>query len=496
MSTWPPPAPGPGGPSVAPGGIEVGGAHYPVAPPTEWPAHAPMLAPVPPVDGTPAGPPGGGGGRTPALVAAGVVVALLLVAVGVAALTRSGGGDDTATDTTVDLSDPEITAPPSEDPLDPFGGTMPTLPDLGGLDPDEFARPLDEVLPELIAFVERTRGQRFVTEPEVVALDDADFEARYREVQESEGIDLSAESVTGVALGLFDEGTDLTAVAEDTGAAAVAGFYLPTTDELYVRGSTVTPFVQKIIVHELTHALDDQIVDLTRLDELAERTDESAFASLVLVEGTASYVMAEFQAQLPPDEAAALEAEELMSGIDGLMTMFAVPVSYLIEMQIPYSTGQRFVADLVAEGGTAAIDAAYADPPTTSEQVLDADVYRAHEPAVALAPLAADGDVAERGAFGAVDLRMLEHAGGAGLPGLTGDPALIEPIEGYGGGTFVSWTEGSTSCIRIEVVGDDAAASTAIAELVGDWARTVGGADVGSRPGGTGVPVVTAERCA
>ncbi|QYG92159.1 hypothetical protein HC251_06700 [Iamia sp. SCSIO 61187] len=505
MADWPssPPVadraePSPGGGT----GLQVGGARYPDRPPEHWPAYAP-----PPASawGVPAGPPPpgpDGGGPRPWPVAAAVlaiVVVLGLVIVGVGAVVSSSDdAQDEATDTTIDLSDPEITAPPSEEPIQPTLPNMPSLPELtpGGPDPAEQARPLAEVLPEIIDFVEETRGQEFRTDPVVQAVPDDEFVGLLEDAQAEEADALVAAGVTDAALGLIPPGTDLAAIAAEAGAVSVLGFYDPETDELYVKGDVITPFVQTVIAHELTHALDDQVFDLGRLDAMVEAGDESAFGFLALVEGTASFVGDAYRAQLSPEDAAAADAEELALGFDQLPSLIDIPPAYLVESLVPYASGQRFVEALLDAGGTTAVDAAYMDPPTTSEQVLDPAVYEAGEEAVDLNDLVAPGEVVDEGTFGAADLRLLEVVSDPMSALVDPDVGLLEPFEGFGGGQYVSWTEGGESCVLLEAVGDDAAGSAAIADALDAWAAAAPGASVGSRVGGNGLDVITATRCA
>ena len=256
----------------------------------------------------------------------------------------------------------------------------------------------------------------------------------------------------------------------------------------------MTPFVQVVIAHELTHALDDQHFDLSQLDELEEQADEAAFAYLSLVEGTASFVGDAYKAQLAPDDAAAYQAEEYAIGLEQLPSAMGLPPFLLIGGQVPYASGQRFVEGLVDGGGMAAVDAAYADPPTTSEQILDPAVAAAAEAPVALTPPEAPAgvEVVEEGAFGAVDLRLLEVVSDPLTALIDPNIGQIEPVPGFGGGRYVSWTDGGQSCIALEAVGDDAAGSATIADALEAWAGAAPGAEVGSRTGGSGVDVITA----
>lgn len=497
MADWP------SGPPTAPPapGLRVGGAAYPTRPPEQWPDHAPGPAwggppgsgPVPPPDDDRSD-------RTwPVVVTAVAVVAVLaLVIVGVGTFVSSSDGDDEATDTTVDLSDPEITAPPSEEPIEP---TMPSLPGLdpgSGVDPTERAQPLEDVLPDIIRFVEETRGQQFVTEPDVQAVPDDEFEQHLADAQAEEMEDLEATAVAGTALGQLPPGFDLEEATNGLAATSVLGFYDPDSEELFVKGDQVTPFVQHVIAHELTHALDDQVFDLGRLDELTTRGDESAFGFLSLVEGTASYVGSAYRDQLSPEDAEAFEAEQYALGLDQLPSAMGLPPILLVEGQVPYASGERFVEALLAEGGTAELDTAYGEPPTTSEQILEPDVFLAGEGAVTLRPLEAPSgaEVADQGAFGAADLRLLDLVSDPMSTLIDPNVGALEPVPGYGGGQYVSWTEGGRSCISLEAVGDDAAGSSTIQEALETWADFAPGAEVSSRVGGNGLDVITAQRCA
>ena len=81
----------------------------------------------------------------------------------------------------------------------------------------------------------------------------------------------------------------------------VVGFYDPETGELVYLGSGDLGFTERLtLAHELTHALDDQTFDLTRLDALVDACqDERAAAALGLVEGSAQYFSAASMTENP-----------------------------------------------------------------------------------------------------------------------------------------------------------------------------------------------------
>jgi len=484
-----PPSPPPSG------GLTAGGAEYPAGPPEQWPAWSPLPAPPGPGDPWAAPAPGPGpSGKGPALVVIGVVIALVLVVVAGVILTNDDPDDlASGSTTTIDLDDP----PPSTSPL-PTMPTMPSIPDLGpDTDPEALARPLEEVLPELIAFVETQRGHRFTTAPVVQAVPEDEFLAALEATtDEAEIAQLRRDSVAEQALGLITPGTDLAEISRELAAAGVVGFYEPETAELLVRGDSITPFVQTVIVHELTHALDDQTFDLQRLDAMVEQPDETAVGFVTLVEGTAKWVETAFREQLSPEELAAVEAEELQFGLEQGPDLLDIPLPFLIESQVPYTVGLQMVTALTEVGGVASLDAAFADPPVTSEQVLDPDAYEAREPSVAVPAPEADGPVVDEGDFGALDLFLLGVAADPMSAGPALASGLIEAPEGFGGGSYVSWGSAAQACVRVTLAGEGESGAAAIDEITSSWRSAFGGAQVGTAPGPGGTTLITLFRCA
>lgn len=428
------------------------------------------------------------------LVAVAVVAVLVLVAV-LALGGLLGGGDDPldvadpGTEAPLPTApDPGATVPPLDPSLPPVAPSLPDLPEIDpNVDPEALARPLAEVAPEIVAFVEAERGHRFSAPPSVAGLPDAEFEERFLAAQDGEPV-LDPETEAWLrALGLLPPEVDAEEAFTDLLSSAVQGFYDPETDELAVRGDVVTPYVQTVIAHELTHALDDQIFDLTRLDALAERADESAFAFQTLVEGSARVVELAYESEaLDPEEQAAVDAEKLGPllqpndpgpGDPGAATEL---VALGLMLVLPYGNGQRLVDALLTQGASA-LDAAFRAPPTTSEQVLDPAVYAAGERAVDVEDPEADGPEVGRGSFGAVDVRILELVADPMAVAARVDPELlfdlvfaVEPLDGFGGGEYVTWGEGDRACIRANLAGDDVAGAAAITEVVEAWAEVVG----------------------
>ncbi len=180
----------------------------------------------------------------------------------------------------------------------------------------------------------------------------------------------------------------------------MAGFYDTETKELVVRGPHLTPFVRQVLVHELTHALDDQHFDLDPdfLD------DEAALAFEALVEGDAVVVESRYLASLPEAErqAAAAEEEATFGGAGGRIPDIEAELG-----AFPYRDGPRLVAALLAAGGPGRLDAAFRSPPVSSAEVLHPERFLDGPGRATVPPVAAEGRVVDDGVLGEVVLRLV-----------------------------------------------------------------------------------------
>ena len=323
--------------------------------------------------------------------------------------------------------------------------------------------PIDDVLDDLITFVEEERGLTFEQRPEVRVAPDDEFEPAL--LERVAGVeDLVAQDETLYrALGLIDADADLLELSKLSMAEAVLGFYDPETNELLVRGEGDGHFLRQVVVHELTHALDDQRFDLDR-PELDRAPDESSFGFSALVEGSATRVenayledLSTFQKDQAENEAAwfSHEIDSVEGGSIALATL-----SYA-----PYTYGERLV-DSLAGGGLDELDAAFDAPPLTSEQVLFPTRYERREPAVEVSPPSADGAVVDRGVLGAL---MIDTLLTGGIDSLYGD-GLGDAADGWGGDAYVTWRDAAgRSCARFRVVGDTPADTAELQVAFVDW---------------------------
>lgn len=327
---------------------------------------------------------------------------------------------------------------------------------------------VDALLPALQAFVELERGLPFLEPVEVEVLDDDDFlAALYEEpddaAQPQEGRDAEQ---TLVALGLLDDDVDLDEAVGDSLDAGVVGFYDPADDRLVVRGQDIDPFVELVLVHELTHAVQDQHFDLHR-PEVDEADDERALAFDALVEGDASRVeLAWFEAQSPA-------RQEQIAEMFG--DQLAGPAGEAVVEDLlgfPYYAGPEYVDALLGSGGQPALDAAFTDPPTTTEQVLDPT---GAGQAAAVARPDVEGEVVDEGVLGVLGLALL----------LGTDPLEVDVELVWDGDRYATVERDGQVCTVADVATDAPSDVAALTQALHGWSSGRPGATVEPGPGGT-----------
>lgn len=338
---------------------------------------------------------------------------------------------------------------------------------------------LDALIPQLEAFVEQARGLTFVSPVKVSVLGDAAFRRKYDAGGTTDAGGPDVESAFMRALGLLRPGESAGGTDD---ADSVDGYYDSDTKELVVRGARPTPFVRQVLVHELTHALDDQHFGID--PDLPD--DEAGMAFDALVEGDATSVEYRYVDSLSPEEQRAAAAEDTGGGAGGTGAGAAQsgPPDPLDELDdFPYSAGPTFIDALVAAGGQARVDQAFRDPPSTSAEILHPDRYLTGRGRAPVPPVAADGRVMDEGVVGEYLLGLvLEET----VPHADAERAAA----GWAGDHYVAWRSGRRTCVRTTVVLDSQGDTAELASALQAWAGDHRGAtvDVSS--------AVTFSRCA
>jgi hypothetical protein len=276
-------------------------------------------------------------------------------------------------------------------------------------------------------------------------------------------------------LGELPPGTDLPRLLNRIQAESVLGFYLPGRPPkkggLYVRSTRgLDPYARIILAHELTHAVTDQRYDLTHADRLAAQTarEDELAAYSGLVEGDATLTMQRYLAQrLTPAEQA---NAGLVAATERTPARDAAPAAIRESMLFPYQEGLRFVGVLYQRGGWAAVNRAYRDPPTSTEQLLHPERYL--------------GDRDQPQPVGVPDLRA--RLGGGWRPGvelslgefdarllLQGELAVTtaeRAAAGWDGGRIRTFQRGRSTALALRTVWDSGSEAAQFCDAMRGWA--------------------------
>lgn len=400
-----------------------------------------------------------------------IAVGVLLVAglVGVVAVADEGSGSSASSGT-----DKLASGPAQTFKVDPDGAIV------GDLDPA--GRAAADLISDLHGFVAKHRGLSFTAAVEVTLFSPAGFVARLKEQSvrdETDRKELAETARVLAALRLMDKGIDVEAELDALLAGAVAGFYDPESKELAVRGADLdSPQVRTTIVHELTHALQDQHFDLDR-PELDRREDEAAIAFSGVVEGDAVRVERMYVSSLPRAEQKRAEREELEAGSQ---LPASVPLVLLELIAFPYIFGPTFASVVVDKGGQARLDQAFVTPPTTTEQILDPNLFLAGQGATAVPKPEAKGTVIDEGVMGEYVLMLLLARTGDGSSSNAQAAALAKA---WRGDSYRAWDDGASTCVRARLVTDGVESTRRLQAALNDWRGSRRDATVTVEPEGT-----------
>jgi hypothetical protein len=271
-------------------------------------------------------------------------------------------------------------------------------------------------------------------------------------------------SVAWQTIGVMPRDVDIREALFAFQTGQVVGFYNPIDGELVYRADGRLDLVERVtLAHELTHAIDDQHFDLSRIDRVAATCRDEAFqAALGAVEGSAQFFSIKVLFEFPPDDGD-------FSGLgDGGGMPDGVP-PFMVDLQLwPYTAGQSFVTALDGRGGTAEIDAALRRFPTTTEQILHPERFPGDAP-----PARVDVPDLSRAfgpGWGDLDVMQVGEAWLAAMLGLRLDSAAADAAAaGWDGGLYRAFTDGADAAVVLATAWDSAADADAFAQALREW---------------------------
>ncbi|MCL2450887.1 MAG: hypothetical protein FWD17_18240 [Polyangiaceae bacterium] len=173
----------------------------------------------------------------------------------------------------------------------------------------------------------------------------------------------------------------------------LAGYYEPSDGTMYMAADLGTDDAKATLAHELVHALQDQHWDLEARSRYRAGQGDLAETVSALAEGDATSAMLDVMIAraLPgrsvsaanlPEDVFADQMRQAMAASPGADAPHVMRTSLVA----PYLYGTLFVNALRRRGGWAAVDRAWTDAPSTSEQILHVEKWDAHEPALTVPP--------------------------------------------------------------------------------------------------------------
>ncbi|MCU1358694.1 MAG: hypothetical protein JWM89_4112 [Acidimicrobiales bacterium] len=244
------------------------------------------------------------------------------------------------------------------------------------------------------------------------------------------------------ALGFLTGDLDLDKASKTLNDSGSLAFYSPDTKKVYVRGTKMTPGLRVTLAHELTHVLQDQYFDLTRVSSMS---DGRASVMRALAEGDATRIEDQYATKvLTKAERAAYEKESNSAGTAAQDKLDKeVPPILTTVFAAPYILGPELIAYLEKDGGEKKIDEALQNPPT--EEVLFNPLMNGKDAAKAVdVPLEAPKgtEVIDDGEFGPTTWYLL-------LASRMQPNRAIKAVDGWGGDHYVVYRENKKVCVSV-----------------------------------------------
>lgn len=343
-------------------------------------------------------------------------------------------------------------ASPSEPEPAPSASALPSV------SPDEEG--ISAAVAEIEAQVRETRQlpDPEIEAPELLTRDElaAELDASFAEDYPPE--EREADNIVLRALGLLDAGQDIGELQKNLLTSQVLGFYDDEVRRMVIVSDAGLDALGRITyAHEYTHALQDEAFGLAGLDLEAEGQDDRSLARLALVEGDATVTMFLWALQFAPEVMAEIQETPIPDTGEA-------PQWMVDSLSFPYVAGATFIFQLWTTADPAAVDAVYAQPPASTEQVLHYDKYAAGEepievPELDLAAALGDGwSAVESNTIGEAQLGIFLRYLGAS------EQVAAATSSGWGGDRLTAARDGDDVALAWRLAWDRPADATEFAD--------------------------------
>ncbi len=184
-------------------------------------------------------------------------------------------------------------------------------------------------------------------------------------------------------IGLLEPNFDLRTLYVNLLSEQIAGYYDNETGEMFVvQGQGFQGPERLTYSHEYTHVLQDQNYNiktgLNYSDDACEVDSERCAAIQALLEGDATLSQTFWYQNYSTNQ----DKQQISDFYNSLISPVydSAPAFLKDDFVFPYNQGATFVQDIYGQGGWAAVDAAYQNPPVSTEQILHPNLYPSDTP--------------------------------------------------------------------------------------------------------------------
>lgn len=329
----------------------------------------------------------------------------------------------------------------------------------------------DPMIRPLAAVVEKDRGLKFVHPVFVELLTDTQFDkAMSHDSAPATNAERRSVLQTQALLRALGEISDSDNLLEDMRKSSnsdLIGFYSYDDKRVWIRGAALTPATRLTVVHELTHALDDQHFNLgPKMRGLEAANSGAAMAFDAVIEGDARRIEGKYKTTYTKNELIDLPAEANAQLASAQAGDHSFPGLLSAQSIAAYPLGLTAVTRVARRGGNRAVDALFRQPPRhellITQPWLLGTSWRPHAIPVPKVP-AGDAEIG-RGEFGALDLYLL-------LSETVPLPRALLAADAWGGDRYVTYTQNQVSCVRILFAARDQASAKTLGKGVSSWAN-------------------------
>ncbi|MEV7398108.1 hypothetical protein [Aeromicrobium sp. NPDC092404] len=245
---------------------------------------------------------------------------------------------------------------------------------------DSYPKEWDERIKPYVEIVEDKRGLSFDHPVKVRFLDAKAFEKTVRadkkDLDKDDRQEIKETTSLFRAFGLISGDVDLFDAFDDARGSGTLAYYSFDDRTITVRGTKLSLATRGTLVHELTHALQDQKFDIaTSTKKLAKKASDGKAttegdALRAIVEGDAERVATLYRASLDKKERAALDKAESADTKGSQEELKGVPKVVTTLIGAPYALGQALTETIAADDDDR-VDELLENPPPDDSILLD-----------------------------------------------------------------------------------------------------------------------------